>query len=64
MLRRATTGHSLLDVALQFRLSLDVAGGRLINVRFRIEDPTIDLSSGGHIFRSSSTSSCAECIYL
>ncbi|EYB85087.1 hypothetical protein Y032_0305g1965 [Ancylostoma ceylanicum] len=46
MLRRATTGHSLLDVALQFRLSLDVAGGRLINVRFRIEDPTVDLSSG------------------
>ncbi|ETN69431.1 hypothetical protein NECAME_15327 [Necator americanus] len=28
MLRKVTTGHSLLDVALQFRLSLDVANGR------------------------------------
>ncbi|VDM65770.1 unnamed protein product [Strongylus vulgaris] len=46
MLRKVTTGHSLLDVALQFRLSLDVESERLINVRFRVEDPTVDLSSG------------------
>ncbi|VDO62350.1 unnamed protein product [Heligmosomoides polygyrus] len=44
--RHATMGHSLLDLGLQFRFSLDIASGRLKNVSFRIEDPTVELSSG------------------
>uniref|UniRef100_A0A0K0DMK8 Fmp27_GFWDK domain-containing protein n=1 Tax=Angiostrongylus cantonensis TaxID=6313 RepID=A0A0K0DMK8_ANGCA len=39
--RHAIMGHSLLDLALQFRLSLDIAGGRLENIRFRVEDPSV-----------------------
>ncbi|WKX88861.1 hypothetical protein Q1695_008475 [Nippostrongylus brasiliensis] len=44
--RQVTMGHSLLDLGLQFRLSIDIAGGHLKNVSFRIQDPTVELSSG------------------
>ncbi|KAJ1358911.1 hypothetical protein KIN20_017479 [Parelaphostrongylus tenuis] len=44
--RHAIMGHSLLDLALQFRLSLDIAGGRLKNIRLRVEDPTFEISNG------------------
>ncbi|PIO66614.1 hypothetical protein TELCIR_11665 [Teladorsagia circumcincta] len=44
--RQDTMGHSLLDLGLQFRLSVDIAGGRLKTVSFRVADPTVELSSG------------------
>ncbi|KAK6013121.1 hypothetical protein OSTOST_21623, partial [Ostertagia ostertagi] len=44
--RQNTMGHSLFDLGLQFRLSVDIAGGRLKTVSFRVTDPTVELSSG------------------
>ncbi|KAK6053624.1 hypothetical protein COOONC_08871, partial [Cooperia oncophora] len=44
--RPPTPDHSLFDLGLQFRLSIDIAGGRLKTISFHVTDPTVELSSG------------------
>ncbi|KAK5974601.1 hypothetical protein GCK32_014229 [Trichostrongylus colubriformis] len=43
--RQTTIGHSLLDLGLHFRLSVDIAKGSLKTVSFRVSDPTVEMSS-------------------